>query len=349
VISPAQVGVGGLGIAARDVLDGFRANGWTMEFVGSPQPTWLGRLARRRPWRRWHLLNRELQRREIVSRVPATWSLAYAMPSFLPEGDGVKVLHQATRHPQVVTDALKRARTTGGRSFIAAPERRRLLRELRLADLIRCEARAVADELLERGVSKDRVVWAPPGVDLARYRPGTKREQLTVAVVGPLALWKGWDVTATLIREMQNDVRFVVVGGPVDSWSARLLDGLDVERSSDVAAVFAEAHAMVLPSVADGFAYVALEAMASGCVPLVSPMVGAAEVVREVDERLVVERPDFVEAARELLPNAPALAARARSVAERYERVGMAQQAAARVLERLDLLASADASAVGAS
>jgi glycosyltransferase involved in cell wall biosynthesis len=343
VVSPASLGEGGQGVAARDMVDGLFRNGCDTGFIGEPRSTRLTRLASRRGLRRWSRLIRSAERREVMSRVPATgWDLAYAMPGYLPRGAGARVLHQATRHPLVVLEAVKRARRDGalGRGFMTRGEAQALCRELRRADLVRCESAAVADELVAEGIPPDRVVHAPPGVDLDRFRPSEKPDELTVAFIGPLALWKGLDVVAGLAQCMARTARFVFVGGPVDRWSRRQLELLDVERATDVPTVLARAHALVLPSVADGFGYVVLEALASGCVPLVSPMVGAAEVARELDERLVINREAFVETAAVLLPTLRDLAGDARQLAERYDRSVMAPRAAVAILDRLGLPAS---------
>jgi glycosyltransferase involved in cell wall biosynthesis len=82
---------------------------------------------------------------------------------------------------------------------------------------------------------------------------------------------------------------------------------------------------------------VVLEAMAAGAVPFVSPEVGAAEIVRTLDARLVQPRATVAEAVPELLERLPLeeLGRSARGLAERYERVAMAEQAAGSVLERI--------------
>jgi glycosyltransferase involved in cell wall biosynthesis len=111
-----------------------------------------------------------------------------------------------------------------------------------------------------------------------------------------------------------------------------------LERRLQVAPLLAGAQALILPSASDGFGYVVLEAMASGAVPFVSPEVGAAEVVRRIEPRLVQPRETFAEAVVELLAELPLadLARRARSIAEGLERRTMAARAAKAVLEAVE-------------
>jgi glycosyltransferase involved in cell wall biosynthesis len=321
------------------MLDGLRLNGVDARPAGVLPASRRGvrRLVASRPLRRCAPLVREVDRISVRRATPTRWDLSYAMPGCLPgRPSGVRVLHQATEHPAVVLEATRRARARagGGRGFITGLEARRLVGELARADLIRVESMAIAAQLSARGVDADRVVHAYPGVDLERFRPGARGDRLHVAFVGPLALWKGADVLVELERRLRPSAVVAVVGGPVCPWSRRLLARARFERSNDILSVMATSHYLVLPSVTDGFGYVVLEALASGCVPFVSPHAGAAEVVRRLDPRLVQPLARFAERVPELMRMLPFedLSRRARSLAGEFEYQAMARASAARVL-----------------
>jgi glycosyltransferase involved in cell wall biosynthesis len=220
-------------------------------------------------------------------------------------------------------------------------------REIDRADLIRVESALVHRQLLEAGVSDERLVQARPGVDLARFRPGPGSAAPVVAYVGALSLWKGLDVLVDVSRSLAaSDASLEIIGGPVCHWSRRTAESLIRARTTSVPDLLARADALVLPSIVDGFGYVVLEAMASGAVPFVTPAVGAAELVRALDPRLVIERGDFAEAVPELLATLPManLALQARLIAEQHERMVMARQAANALLvaaHRLGLIEAA--------
>jgi glycosyltransferase involved in cell wall biosynthesis len=262
------------------------------------------------------------------------------MPGFLPrERLGARVLHQATEHPETVRAALAAARRTagGGRGFLTRRETRLLVAELAHADLIRAESTRVRDGLLAHGIDASRVVMAHPGVDCTRFHPGTRANELTVAFIGTLSLWKGVDVLVDFARRVRGQARVVVIGGPVCPWSRRLVENAGFEFHTDPASLLASAHALILPSVTDGFGYVVLEAMASGAIPFVSPNVGAAEIVRTIHPDLVQPRASFSTAVPELLASLSLsdLSSKARAVASTMERTAQARLAAARVLELL--------------
>jgi glycosyltransferase involved in cell wall biosynthesis len=339
VVTPAPPGIHGLGGAAGAMLDGLRLHGVDARPAGVLPASRRGlrRLVASRPLRRCAPLVREVDRIWVRRAIPAEWDLSYAMPGCLPgRPSGVRVLHQATEHPAVVLEATRRAqaRARGGRGFITGLEARRLVGELARADLIRVESMAIAAQLTARGVDADRVVHAYPGVDLERFRPRARSDRLRVAFVGALALWKGVDVLVELERRLRPSAVVAVVGGPVCPWSRRLLTRARFERPDDIVSLMATSHYLVLPSVTDGFGYVVLEALASGCVPFVSPHAGAAEVVRRLDPRLVQPLARFVEQVPELMRMLPFedLSRRARNLAAEFEYQAMARVSAARVL-----------------
>jgi glycosyltransferase involved in cell wall biosynthesis len=107
--------------------------------------------------------------------------------------------------------------------------------------------------------------------------------------------------------------------------------------------MLAAAHYLVLPSRSDGFSYAVLEALASGAVPIVTPEVGASEVVRRLDQRLVIPRQDFAEGVSELVRDLDhaELSVRARALAEEFDRRRTSIAAATAVLERAEELAAA--------
>jgi glycosyltransferase involved in cell wall biosynthesis len=342
VTLPVPLGAGGLGTAAAEFLAGLGALGVDARWVG-PQP--LGAATRvvvSRPYKRCFGAAgaRRLGSRAVRRAVPREgWDLVYGVPGSVPVeiGRGIRVVHQANRHPAVEWAALRRGeRETGGRGDMSRLERRRFERELGEVDLVHVSTAAVRDELLAAGIPPERLVLAPLGVDLDRFRPAAKADRLTVAFVGPLSLRKGVEVVAELADRLGDDAELEVVGGPTCPWSRRIAARMRFATMTSVPEMLAAAHCMVLPSRSDGFSYAVLEALASGTVPIVTPEVGAAEIVRRLDERLVVEREGFAETTLALLPRLDfeSLGPRARALAEEYDRRRTGPAAAAAVLER---------------
>jgi glycosyltransferase involved in cell wall biosynthesis len=345
VAAPAPLGSGGLGTAAAEFLAGAEALGCDTGYVGPQAPGALSRLTSNRVFRRAFGMstNRAVEARAVRHAVPSDgWDLLYGISGSVPVElpVGFQVVHQSTRHPAVEWRKLRIARReTGGRGGSSWIEVRRREREIDRADLIHVTSRSVRDEFLEAGVPESRLVHAYLGVDLDRFRPGPKPETPRIAFVGPLSMQKGVDLVADLAERLSGDAVVEAVGGPSCPWSRRVVDGARFETCASVPELLARSHLLVLPSRSDGFGYVVLEALASGSVPIVTPEVGSAEVVRRLDERLVIPREEFAERTAELLPllDLPELARRGRALAEEFDRKKTSKAMAAAVLERAGL------------
>lgn len=341
VISPARPMDGGLGTAAAAAAEGLQACGLAVDFATLPlDRSFAQRLAGHRPLRRYPRIGRALTRGKLARTVRrADWDVAYAMPGSLPDRP-IRILHQATFHPRTVMGQLAEARRRagGGRGPMSRAEARQYGSELDQAELVRVESRAVAESLMAHGVDPAKIVHAPPGVDLERFRAEPKPEELRVAFVGTLSLWKGLDVLVETERALRGIATVSVIGGPVCSWSKRIAAAARFDRTAtDLAGLLSRSHVLVLPSASDGFGYVVLEALASGCVPIVTSTVGAAEVVHRLGSELVVDAEHFAAAVRDLVPalGSTDLSERSRRLAEEFAWDAMARSAGRALLCRL--------------
>jgi glycosyltransferase involved in cell wall biosynthesis len=342
VAAPAPLGAGGLGAAAAEFLTGLEAAGFAARFVGVPPRGRYARALRSRPFRRAFGMgpSRRAVARSVRQAVPAgEWDLIWGCSGAAPveHRAGLRVLHLATRRPDIHWREVRRGeRETDGRGAMSRAEVRRGEYELARADVIHVAAAAVRDQLLEAGLPAERIVQSPLGVDLDRFVPGPKATRLTAAFVGPLSMGKGIDVVARLAALLGDEATVEVVGGPVCPWSRRVVERASLVPRASVPEMLAGAHVFLLPSRSDGFSYAVLEALACGAVPIVTPEVGAAEVVARLDPRLVVGREGFAEEAAALIGalDLDDLAPRARLLAAEFDRRRTAPDTVAAVLRR---------------
>lgn len=163
---------------------------------------------------------------------------------------------------------------------------------LRRSDLVTTVSRFSRERLLEwSGLPPDRVEVLHNTVDLERWRPGPRPEELvrkydvagkrvllTVARLASAERYKGHDRVLSVLRDVERragPVRYVVVGRGDDlprlERLARDLGVTDlVTFAGFVPDVALEAHyrladVFVMPSTGEGFGIVFLEAMACGC------------------------------------------------------------------------------------
>jgi glycosyltransferase involved in cell wall biosynthesis len=159
--------------------------------------------------------------------------------------------------------------------------------EFALADRLLCPSDFVRQTFLDRGHAAERLVRHQYGYDPERFfapaqRPGGDRP-LTVLFAGVAAVRKGlhFALEAWLRSPASADGRFLIAGSFLPEYAQRLAPLLahpSVEalgHRDDVPELMRQADALVLPSLEEGSALVTSEALASGCVPLVSDAAGA--------------------------------------------------------------------------
>ena len=159
--------------------------------------------------------------------------------------------------------------------------------EYALADRLLCPSDFVLQTFLDEGFAPERLVRHRYGYDDARFHPPTgprdPGEGLTVLFVGVCAVRKGvhFALEAWLRSPASENGRFLIAGEFLPDYAERLAGMLahpSVEalgHRSDVPELMRSADALVLPSIEEGSALVCSEALASGCVPVVSDASGS--------------------------------------------------------------------------
>jgi glycosyltransferase involved in cell wall biosynthesis len=153
------------------------------------------------------------------------------------------------------------------------------------------------------------------GVDLARFRRNPRPAGPPLVVLPARMLWdKGvseFCEAAAVVRGSGINVRFVLVGGldpgnPAtipESWLAEQQRAGTVEwwgHRADIAAVYAQADVVCLPSYREGLPTVLLEGAASGCALVTTDVPGCREVVEDGRTGLLVPARDAAALAKAL-------------------------------------------------
>jgi glycosyltransferase involved in cell wall biosynthesis len=178
--------------------------------------------------------------------------------------------------------------------------------EYALADHLLCPSDFVLRTFVDQGFAPERLVRHQYGYDHVRFHPPAgeraRGEGLTLLFVGVCAVRKGvhFALEAWLRSPASRDGgRFLIAGEFLPDYQALLqplLDHPSVEvlgHRSDIPELMRGADALVLPSIEEGSALVCSEALASGCVPVVSDASGA---VCEHDVNGLVHRVGDVDA-----------------------------------------------------
>jgi glycosyltransferase involved in cell wall biosynthesis len=198
------------------------------------------------------------------------------------------VLHFVNSHPHAHNALLKMAGAPPDSiEYIPTPIAERVGAELGLADLVLVPSSFVARQLLDEGISSERLAIVRYGVDPVLFAPVprrvVKRRTLNCLYVGQISWRKGIRVLVDAARMLDGFATFNLVGPLV---SPEVLRGLPpnvvVRKTVSHAQLrdeYTRADVFVLPSIEDAFPLVTLEALASGLPVVVSDGAGTTELI----------------------------------------------------------------------
>jgi glycosyltransferase involved in cell wall biosynthesis len=156
--------------------------------------------------------------------------------------------------------------------------------EFDLAGHLLCPSQFVAQTFLDEGYAPDRLLRHSYGFDRERFAPPSDRDRngegdgLVVLFAGYAAVRKGLHIAleAWMASSAHERGTLLVAGGILPSYREQLAPLLahpsvhELGHRDDVPELMRQADVFVLPTFEEGFPLVCVEAVASGCVPLVS-------------------------------------------------------------------------------
>jgi glycosyltransferase involved in cell wall biosynthesis len=170
-------------------------------------------------------------------------------------------------------------------------------REYRLAFRILCPSDFVVKTFLDQGFQGGQLVRHTYGFDEKRFYPDDaswdQRQGLTILSVGVQAVKKGlhYALEAWLKSPAHSTGTFLIAGSVLPAYAEKLKTMLAhpsvhlLGHRNDVPELMRKSDAMVLPSIEEGFGLVCVEALGSGCVPLVSE--ACTDACRHMENALV--------------------------------------------------------------
>lgn len=171
----------------------------------------------------------------------------------------------------------------GGDSSVFNTQRIRAEREL--TDYFLVPSRYAADCLVKHGVSAERIVQIPYGVDPEQFRPQPDRvdsDTFRVLFVGKIGLRKGVRYLLEAWAKLSLGDAELVLVGPTDEAGKALLGRYGAMCRSvgavphhEVQRWFSRSDVFVFPSLAEGSALVTYEALASGLPVVTTPNSGS--------------------------------------------------------------------------
>jgi glycosyltransferase involved in cell wall biosynthesis len=169
--------------------------------------------------------------------------------------------------------------------------------EYELAYRLLCPSDFTVKTFLDQGFPRERLLRHFYGCDEKTYYPAERaqltRGGITVLFVGVAAVRKGlhYALDAWLQSSAHHDGTFLIAGDFLPAYAKKLAPMLShrsvrvLGHRSDVAELMRTSDIMILPTIEEGFGLVCTEAMASGCVPLVSE--ACTEICKHMENALV--------------------------------------------------------------
>ncbi len=204
-----------------------------------------------------------------------------------------------------------------------ADDRTRIEHEvIECADLMLASTDAEVDQLVDLyGGSRERIAVVPPGVDHERFNPGTPADRAavrsmlglgdrpTLLFAGRIQALKGADLAIRALAALNNpEALLLIVGGPSGLEGERELAKLHAQvgelgLSNQVRFMLPQAHDLlaglyraadvcVVPSRAESFGLVALEAAACGTPVVAAAVGGLTSIVEDGKTGFLVESRD---------------------------------------------------------
>jgi len=168
--------------------------------------------------------------------------------------------------------------------------------EYNLAYRLLCPSEFVVKTFLDLGFKREQLARHFYGVDERLFYPGPQKNgknPFTMIFVGVCAVRKGlhFALEAWLKSPASRDGKFVIAGSFIPAYEEKLRPMLShpsvqvLGHREDVADLMRTSDVFVLPTIEEGFGLVCTEAMASGCVPIISD--ACTDICKHMENSLV--------------------------------------------------------------
>jgi len=191
-----------------------------------------------------------------------------------------------------------------------------------VADLYISISSRVEKDLMELGISKERIKYLPNGVNTRLFNPQGEKEDDLILFAGRITKGKGLHVLLECLHYLKRSVHLVIAGSA--DWSLTyhqdMLSLIEMENQmgkhkieylgpldqQSIIEWYQKASIFVLPSFMEAFPVVILEALSCETPVIATPVGGVPEIIRNGENGILVpvnNPPKLAEAMQYLLDN----------------------------------------------
>ncbi|MCC8114768.1 MAG: glycosyltransferase [Bacteroidales bacterium] len=155
-----------------------------------------------------------------------------------------------------------------------------MLKHYEAADYLMAATKYVIDSDIQNGISKDKILINPYGVDITRFEPLDVKKEYDVIMVGSWWKHKGCDMLTDACLNHLKGVKMLHVGNVVDCELPKNdnFHHVDFVNEFDLPQYYRKAKVSVMPSLDEGFGLVLLQAASCGLPSVYSNRTGGPEL-----------------------------------------------------------------------
>lgn len=178
---------------------------------------------------------------------------------------------------------------------------------LRNSEIITTKGSIDTAYLESLGIDKRKIVTLNGAIDTAKFLDSKRNKEFDIVFAGSFIERKRPDIVVRIIKSLHesgNNLKCLLVGdGELNEEIKKLIKDYYLEDYiilpgyvSDAEKYFSNASIFVMPSKSEGLSTAMLEAMASGCVPVVSNVGNTAEAVLDGQNGFLIDDPEDIQA-----------------------------------------------------
>ncbi len=185
-------------------------------------------------------------------------------------------------------------------------------------------------DLINLGIKKENIFKIPPGVDLERFYPGIKKENVQLIYFGGLRKYKRPDLSIKVYEDLYKDIKglkLIVTGqGPMLKSIMEQVKNKNYNiqftgkvKDEELAKLIRESWVNLHFSVTEGWGYSILESSASGTPTVAFKVPGVVETIKDGYNGFTVEKlEEFKNRILTIIDNEKIYADNSRSFAENF-------------------------------